>query len=75
MNFFWKPCNFSEHLTPVFFFFFKQGPTSAGRNSAFKTPYPPLPYSESSGRALSHGTTQYMTYLFNSDGDAIPRPQ
>ena len=59
------PKHFLLHRPWVKIFFLKQGSTSAGCNFALKTPYPPPchTYSESSGRALSHGTTQYMSYL------------
>ena len=46
-------------------FFLKQGSTSAGCMSALRISIPPChTYYESSGRALSHGTTQYMSYIW-----------
>ena len=44
VKFFGSRVIFWNNAPQFFSFFFKQGLTSAGRNSALKTPYPPLPY-------------------------------
>ena len=69
--------NFFFYAAPqLLFIFWKKGQLRPAVTRPSRLPTPLChTYSESSGRALSHGTTQYMTYLFNCDGDAIPQPQ
>ena len=66
-------------FTPHFWFqfFSKRGSTSAGRNSALKTPYPPLPYIFWKLWTCSF-TWYHPIYdipIQKIDGDAIPRPK
>ena len=77
VKFFGSRVIFWNNAPQFFSFFFKQGLTSAGRNSALKTPYPPLPYIFWKLWTCSF-TWNHPIYdipIQKIDGDAIPRPQ